>query len=178
VTPDKHAVDSARLRWGLRVLEVLALSGLAVSVVLLLLYHARVPERFVSAYDSAGNPQKWEKRGATDTYPVVSVVFYGLAFLPQTLYFIYRKKRPPVNQEDVRETNSNRVLFALLKVEMVWYSVYLEWHKLRVAVGETVSRSGRADWYIMMALMGTALVLIIFNMLPKGASFDGKAEKG
>lgn len=169
-------VDSRAVKRVLWLAEFLSILGVISAVALLLAYHGRVPETFASHYTDAGVADKWDKREATDLYPVVSAVFYALVFLPQTLYFIYRKKRPPATASEGKDVDTNRILVGFLKVAMVWYSTATEWGRLRIAVGEAVSyrtQVGRALEFLVLLIF---LVIVFYNLLPAGKAV--KTEGG
>lgn len=139
-------------------LELLSLSGLAISALLLLKYYPHLPFSIPNHFGISGEADSWGSKSTLWYLLGTNVVLYGGLTISRGFphYFNY-----PINitEQNARRQYQLAIWFlAVLKTELVGLFTYLEWQMLQVALGRS---SGLSSWFLAAVLL-VPLVSIVF----------------
>lgn len=140
-------------------LELLSLSGLVISFLLLLKYYPDLPASIPNHFGVSGEADSWGDKSTLWYLLGTNVVLYiGLTIsrgFPH--YFNY-----PINitVQNARRQYQLAIWFmAVLKTELVGMFAYLEWQMLQVALGRG---SGLSSWFLAIVLLGPLLSIVLY----------------
>lgn len=130
---------------GSRLLEVLSLLGIVAGVILLWSAWPELPEKVPSHFNLSGQPDGWAGKSILYLFIAVPLFICGL------MTAVNRGNIRPSNAKDLppeavaEATTIMRTFLNMLKAELIWFFVLIEWRTLDVALGKA---DGLGVWFV------------------------------
>jgi uncharacterized membrane protein len=142
--------------------EILALSGLAFELVVIMYKWAALPAVIPTHFGFSGQADDWSGKKWLLLLPALSLVFYlGLTWLsryPQKFNYPWQ----------VTERNAERQYYLaaslvnVLKAELVWLFAIITWQAIRVALGQATGL-GIAFLPIVLVVTGATVIIYLYR---------------
>ncbi len=141
------------------VLELLSLSCLAISVLLLLKYYPDLPLSIPDHFGISGEADSWGSKTTLWYLLGTNAALYGGLTISRRFphYFNY-----PINitEQNARRQYQLAIWFlAVLKTEVVALFTYLEWEMLQVTLGRN---SGLSSWFLAGSLLVPLVSIVVY----------------
>lgn len=139
--------------------ELLSLLGLVGAAWMLIKFWPDLPAVIPKHFDAAGEVDAWGDRSSLyfllGTNLVLYVMLTVVRKIPHT--FNYPLK---VTADNARRQYQLAIWYmALLKAQVVWLFLYLQWQTIQVALGHS---SGLGTWFIAVVLAGLFIPILIY----------------
>jgi|APTNR8051073442_1049403.scaffolds.fasta_scaffold00661_7 uncharacterized membrane protein len=119
-----------------RVCEILALTGLALFILLIAAYWSKLPANIPIHFNLAGKADGWGSKATILVLPGIALFIYATMTLASQFskHINYPVRITPENAE--RQYRLARHLLAVMKVAVIWGLLGLTWLILRTALSE------------------------------------------
>lgn len=140
------------------VLEVLAATGLAALLGIILPRIPHLPARVPVHFDFAGRPDRWGSRGEFTILPVVALVVFVLLTVVARLPHLANYPVPITPENAERQYRMATVVLTLIKAEIMWGFAFLGWKIIRIALQQADGLGRGFLAVFLVVLLGTPLV--------------------
>jgi len=119
-----------------KVLEFLSGIGVLLLIIIVIGAWKNTPEQIPSHFGPSGRPDAWGGKGSLALLPILGLMIYLLITVVSRFpsAFNYPCK---ITEENAKvQYQLGRYLLVLLKVEIIWLFIYIEWKTIQVAIGK------------------------------------------
>ena len=142
--------------------EMVAIGGVIVGLVLPAFHWPTLPERVPSHFGVSGQADAWSARGFVWFLPAITVVVYLLLTLVSLIPPRYYNYPWRITEENApRQVRIVRRMLCVLKAELVWLFVYLTWQTIRVALGQVSGLHSAFLPVTLAVVFGTVLYYFV-----------------
>jgi uncharacterized membrane protein len=117
-------------------LEALTILGVILLFTLVFTSWESLPERIPQHFGVTGAPDAWGSKRTLMVLPITTLVMYLLLTIvskyPHTLNYPYE-----INEQNIQvQYRYARYMLVVLKAEIIWFFLYIEWITIQVALGK------------------------------------------
>jgi uncharacterized membrane protein len=155
-------------------LEIISISGLFTAGYFLIQYWPELPATIPSHFDFNGEVDAWSNKSSLYMLLGMNVFLYLLMTIirrfPHT--FNYPVK---ITEKNAKKQYQLATLYlAVLKAELVWLFVYLQWQIIQVALG---SNSALGPWFLTVVILSLTVPLIVYIIIARKNRDFGEVTK-
>mgnify|MGYP000288640196 CR=1 FL=1 len=145
-------------------LELLSLAGLAGAVWMLMKFWPELPAAIPKHFGPTGEVDAWGDRSSL--YFVLGTNLFLYVMLTIVRRFPHTFNYPVRITADNAQRQYQLAIWymALLKAQVVWLFVYLEWQIIQVALERS---SGLGTWFLVVVLVGLLLPILIYVLVAR-----------
>jgi uncharacterized membrane protein len=118
------------------ILEIMAILGVILSVMLLGFYWSILPDKVPSHFNFAGKVDAWSGKGSILLLPLISIIIFATMSIvsryPKLFNYPWKFKLENL----IRQQELAQLLITSLKAEIVWLFALIEWGTINTAMGK------------------------------------------
>jgi uncharacterized membrane protein len=145
-------------------LEIITISGLFTAGYFLIQYWPELPATIPSHFGFNGEVDAWSSKSSLYMLLGVNVFLYLLMTIIRRFPYIFNYP-VKITEKNAKKQYQLAVWYlAVLKAELVWLFVYLQWQIIQVALG---SGSLLGPWFLAVVLIGLTVPIVIYIIIAR-----------
>lgn len=145
-------------------LELVSLIGLAGAVWILIKFWPDLPAAIPKHFGLTGEVDAWGDRSSLYFLLGVNLFMYVMLTIVRRFPHTYNYPVKITADNAQRQYQLAIWYMALLKAQVVWLFVYLQWQMIQVALGHS---SGLGIWFLAIVLVGLFLPILIYVLVAR-----------
>ncbi len=139
-----------------KVLEIIAVLGLVITILVIIQAWPILPNRFPTHFGASGKVDGWGGKESILLLPFINIF---LVYVPMTLLsrypHIYNYLWPITEQNAPAQYYNARLMMGWIKTEIVGLFAFINWQSIQTALGKTEGLGSMLLILILLVLFGT-----------------------
>lgn len=159
------------------ILEIISIAGLFTAVYYLIQYWPLLPDIIPSHFGFNGKVDGWGSKNSL--YLLLGINIFIYLFMTLIRRFPHMYNYPVKIDENNAERQYQMAvwLMAIIKAEVIWMFVYIQWHIIQVALGNSSSLGIYFLGIVLVALTFTIIIYIVLARKNRDIAANNKKKK-
>lgn len=145
-------------------LEIISIAGLFTALYYLLKFWPELPATIPSHFGFNGEVDSWSGKSSLYMLLGMNVFLYLLMTIIRRFPYTFNYPVKITEKNAKKQYQLASLYLAVLKAELVWLFVYLQWQIIQVALG---SSSSLGPWFLTVGILGFTVPLMVYIIIAR-----------